>query len=67
MQRQPRARGQRVLAGLAARVHAALHAALCLVKLEERSPDSSFPRIAEAAGGVSASIIRSLERGRTAG
>lgn len=37
------------------------------VELEDRSPDSSYPRIAEVAGGVSASMIRYLERGRAAG
>lgn len=34
------------------------------VGLEERSPDTAYPRIVEVAGGVSASMIRYLERGR---
>ena len=34
------------------------------VALEPGSPDSAYPRLVEVAGGMSASIIRYLERGR---
>lgn len=34
------------------------------VQLEPHSPESAYPRLVEVAGGMSASIIRYLERGR---